>query len=221
MEPGTPLRQSILHETYGIGWTPLREALSRLESERLVTVQRNRGYAVAPVSHAELEDLSKARCTLELALLEASIAQGNANWEETLVVAHYRLKNVALPTSGWVNEDVMRWLDHHQSFHRCLVSGSDAPWLLHLYDKVMDQERRHFLALTLQPALRGPVMLTKAMQEAPFMVALRDATDIGHHTDLMDAALSRNTASARTLMMEHVRYKGDLFALASVAVDSN
>ncbi|RVD50589.1 GntR family transcriptional regulator, partial [Mesorhizobium sp. M8A.F.Ca.ET.023.02.2.1] len=56
--PGAPLKLSALRGTYGLGWTPLREALSRLEAERLVTAISNRGFAVAPVSRAELEDLA-------------------------------------------------------------------------------------------------------------------------------------------------------------------
>ena len=35
--PGAPLKLNVLRNAYGVGWTPLREALSRLEAQRLVT----------------------------------------------------------------------------------------------------------------------------------------------------------------------------------------
>ena len=76
LRPGAPLKLSTLRNSYGIGWTPLREALSRLEAERLVTSISNRGFAVAPVSRIELEDLSRARCVVDLPLLQESIEKG-------------------------------------------------------------------------------------------------------------------------------------------------
>ena len=73
LSPGTPLKLNALRDAYGVGWTPLREALSRLEAERLVTAISNRGFAVAPVSRAELEDLARSRLVVELPLLVESI----------------------------------------------------------------------------------------------------------------------------------------------------
>ena len=41
------LRPQALKEAYGLSWTPVREALARLEAERLVVYKRNHGFAVA------------------------------------------------------------------------------------------------------------------------------------------------------------------------------
>ena len=81
LRPGASLRLSMLRDTYGVGWTPLREALSRLEAEKLVTAVSNRGFAVAPVSRAELEDLTRARMIVELPLSMESIEKGGPDWE--------------------------------------------------------------------------------------------------------------------------------------------
>ena len=61
LQPGATLAVSGLSARYGLGWTPLREALSRLEAEGLVVSERNRGYRVAPVSAEALRDLQVAR----------------------------------------------------------------------------------------------------------------------------------------------------------------
>ena len=44
--PGAPLRLGALRKTYGIGWTPLREALSRLSwsPRSAIGVSRSRLY---------------------------------------------------------------------------------------------------------------------------------------------------------------------------------
>ena len=81
LRPGAPLKLGAMREAYGIGWTPLREALSRLEAERLVTSSANKGYAVAPVSLEELSDLTRARRLVELPMLAESIANGDEAWE--------------------------------------------------------------------------------------------------------------------------------------------
>lgn len=220
LTPGTPLRPSALREIYDIGWTPLREALTRLEAERLVTMQRNHGFAVAPVSLLELEDLTRARRALELALLGESVRQGDTAWEERLVVAHYRLKSSVLVPGDWSQPAVRRWLDCHQAFHQSLLSGWAAPWLTHLYLQVMDQERRHHCVLMFE-ALRQHEAQAKATDtpDTPAttaMSALSTAMDLHHHTALMEAALARDVEAASRLMVEHVTFKADVFSHAEL-----
>ena len=231
LAPGTPLRPSALREVYGIGWTPLREALSRLEAERLVTMQRNHGFAVAPVSLLELADLTRARRVLEQALLGESVRNGDGAWEERLVVAHYRLKSSVLPPGDWSAATSRRWMDCHQAFHLALLSGCAAPWLTHLYMQVMEQERRHHGVLMLE-ALRQHEALRQTpdasadadadaedAREAtsapptPAMAALSAAMDLQHHTALMEAALTRDVDAVSALMAEHVNYKVDVASL--------
>ena len=220
LAPGTPLRPSALREVYDIGWTPLREALTRLEAERLVTMQRNHGFAVAPVSLLELEDLTRARRALELALLGESVRQGDAAWEERLVVAHYRLKSSVLVPGDWSQPAVRRWLDCHQAFHLSLLSGWAAPWLTHLYLQVMDQERRHHCVLMFE-ALRqheaqANIPDTPDIPATTAMSALSTAMDLHHHTALMEAALARDVEAASRLMVEHVTFKADVFSHAEL-----
>lgn len=100
LAPDQPLRLSALARRYGIGHTPLREALSRLAAAGLVVLRRNRGYRVAPVSLCELEDLERARLVVETALLEDAIAHGGLAWESAVVSAHHRLKRTTQALLG-------------------------------------------------------------------------------------------------------------------------
>lgn len=214
LEPGMPLRPNRLQERFGIGWTPLREALARLEAERLVTTQRNRGFAVAAVSLQELEDLTKARCVLEQALLEDSLQQGDSAWEDQLIVAHFRLKEATVLAESWTRSTVLNWLTQHQKFHRALACGGKSQWLLHLYDQVLDQERRQYLALTMLPALKQLELAPKPALPTPLNALIFDAIDIREHTQLMEAALARDAQLAMRLMREHLKYKSTIFSLA-------
>jgi DNA-binding GntR family transcriptional regulator len=59
--PESPLRLADLSERYGMGFSPLREALNRLQAERLVTAESLRGFRVSARSLAEFEDALRAR----------------------------------------------------------------------------------------------------------------------------------------------------------------
>src|SRR6185295_6163930 len=49
-EPGKPLRLEALKERYNLSFSPLREALNRLQSERLVVASALRGFRMAELS---------------------------------------------------------------------------------------------------------------------------------------------------------------------------
>lgn len=53
-QPDEKLRMSLLTSRYALGVGPLREALSQLVAERLVTVVNQKGYRVAFMSEQEL-----------------------------------------------------------------------------------------------------------------------------------------------------------------------
>src|SRR5690348_5381201 len=48
--PNERLTLEALRERYRIGWSPIREALMRLEADGLVTFEQNKGFRVAAVS---------------------------------------------------------------------------------------------------------------------------------------------------------------------------
>ena len=72
--PEAPLRIPALGKESGLGVTPMREALRRLESERFVVMENNRGFRAAAVTQAELMDLEGCRLVIETALLREAIA---------------------------------------------------------------------------------------------------------------------------------------------------
>ena len=57
IQPDEKLRMSLLTSRYALGVGPLREALSQLVAERLVTVVNQKGYRVASMSEQELLDI--------------------------------------------------------------------------------------------------------------------------------------------------------------------
>lgn len=210
LPPGASLKLSSLRESYALGWTPLREALSRLEAERLVTAVSNRGFAVAPVSRHELEDLVRARMVVEVPLLLESIERGDSSWEDTIVTAHYRLSRCKTAAEDPSEAAVDEWDDKHEAFHSALIAAATSNWLLRFRGTISDQLRRHHRFLGLAPTLRAAAGRTDGHEAA--MAALREAMGLAHHTALMEAALDRDTERARKLMEEHIGYTMDVYA---------
>ena len=85
--PDEPLTVATLTARYGFGWTPLRDSLSRLEGENLVTLVRNRGYRVNGASFAELRDIQHARLAIETQMLRDSIRLGDDDWQKRVLLA--------------------------------------------------------------------------------------------------------------------------------------
>lgn len=65
LPPGAPLSEEELTRHLGVGRTPVREAIKRLEAERLVVVYPRRGVFATPVHLADLELLTAVRAPLE------------------------------------------------------------------------------------------------------------------------------------------------------------
>jgi DNA-binding GntR family transcriptional regulator len=65
LSPGTPLRQRDLAEQFDVSYTPVREALRRLEAEGLVVTDVHRGASVARTESEELEENYRILAALE------------------------------------------------------------------------------------------------------------------------------------------------------------
>jgi DNA-binding GntR family transcriptional regulator len=65
ISPGTPLRQRQLAEQFDVSYTPVREALRRLESEGLVVTDVHRGASVAQAESDALEENYRILAALE------------------------------------------------------------------------------------------------------------------------------------------------------------
>ena len=81
LEAGKPLRLEALRQRYGLSFSPLREALMRLQSERLVMSTALRGFSVAPLSLARDEGRDRNPHLIESEALRRSMRDGDDDWE--------------------------------------------------------------------------------------------------------------------------------------------
>ena len=65
IRPGAPINEEQLAQSLGVGRTPLREALKRLQYERLITTYPRRGTFATDVNITDLAHVSEVRQELE------------------------------------------------------------------------------------------------------------------------------------------------------------
>ena len=196
LAPGERLRTKDLQARYGLGLSPLRESLQRLSAEGMVVNDAQRGFAVAPVSVAELRDLTVARTALESTMLPMAMQLGGADWEGDIVAAFHRLSRTPLPNDPAALVDASLWELRHRSFHHALVAGCGSPWLLRLHGQLVDQSERY--------------RKIRILHHLESQAQVRDVN--AEHQAVMDAVLRRDAAQAVALMTQHLVATSDATA---------
>ncbi|KFB98079.1 CsiR family transcriptional repressor [Trabulsiella guamensis ATCC 49490] len=185
-QPEEKLRMSLLTSRYELGVGPLREALSQLVAERLVTVVNQKGYRVAPMSETELLDIFDARASMEAMLVGLAIARGGDAWEaEILARAHMLNKLSASKASEGMLEE---WDQRHQAFHTAIVNGCGSQYLLQMRERLFDLAARYRFIW-----LRETVLSVEMLE---------DKHD--QHQELVEAILARDASLASERMRQHL-----------------
>ncbi|MFI5782883.1 GntR family transcriptional regulator [Nocardia sp. NPDC051570] len=170
---------------FEVGLAPIREALSRLSTEGLVTQTDHRGFTVVPVSVEELWDLHHARVQLNALALRQSIARGDAAWEERIVVARHRLLRSKRPADDVFDPEADQWAMVHKDFHHALLSACESARILRYCDQLFDEcERYRHIA-------------RRVSTERPGVSE--------EHRAIAEAAIDREADLAIELLTEHFR----------------
>ncbi|GAB7386466.1 GntR family transcriptional regulator [Bacillaceae bacterium] len=117
LKPGERLVQAELAEALGVSRMPVREALRKLESEGLVTIEPHRGAIVKSFGIDDIREIYELRAELEKMAVEKSIR-------------HMREEDVAelerLVLEMEQATDVEAFVEKNIEFHRLLLSR--CPW---------------------------------------------------------------------------------------------
>lgn len=140
LAPGEKLRVRELALRYDVGTSPIREALTRVVADGLVTAEGRRGFRVAAISEADLHDLTHVRIMVETEALRLSIQKGDDAWEASVVSAYHSLGKLEVggAVNNFVEWEVRNWLFHHATIAAC---GS--PRLLAIAETLHHQHRRY------------------------------------------------------------------------------
>jgi DNA-binding GntR family transcriptional regulator len=182
LAPGQRLGLDRMRETYGTSISTLRELLSRLASEDLVVAEGQRGFEVAPVSAADLQEIAALRLLLEAHALEQSFAAGGLDWEGSVVSAHHKLAALERNLLAGEAADAALWKRYDWEFHHALIGACGSRALLKAHTAAYDRYLRYQMVAVV---FRGEV-----------------AAD--EHRKLLDAALARDATTAQEILRGHI-----------------
>jgi GntR family transcriptional regulator, carbon starvation induced regulator len=191
LEPRSALRMGSLKERYGVGTSPLREALTRLTGEGLVELEPNKGFRVKALSAEDLADIAYMRTALETAAIRTAIARGTDAWEADILATLHRLIK-ATERTGTDRDSLDGWQMAHDAFHQALVSACGSPRLLAEQRRLADQHARY----------RRYLMNDNFPRELL----------IQEHKGLAEAALARDADRAAELMAAHLMITSEFYA---------
>jgi DNA-binding GntR family transcriptional regulator len=184
LPPGAKLRFEMLRKRFGFGASTLREALTRLVGEALVTSEEQRGFKVAAISFEDLADLTRTRKFVELEALRESILQGDDAWEGRVVAAFHRLSKIEARLSAGPELLQDEFEQRNREFHLALISACTSRWLHHLHGILYQQSERY----------RRISLVNR--------VVTRDVH--AEHKAVFDAAMSRDVELACRVEGEHI-----------------
>lgn len=185
IEPGAKLKVEALQRAHGFSSSPLREALNRLAQEGLVKSDERRGFRAAPVTAADLRDLTRMRLLLDCEALRDAMKQGDDAWEAQAIAAFHCLEKLEARITGpgplTLNAE---WSALHKQFHASLMAACTSPRLLELSSSLFDQAERYR-------------RLSMRWRKEPRNKA-------AEHKRILDAVLARDEKAAVALLTEHV-----------------
>src|SRR5215472_537768 len=122
LSPGTPLRQRDLAEQFDVSYTPVREALRRLEAEGLVVSDVHRGATVAFTESVQMEENYRILAVLEA--LAGSLAVSKMTDDDLAEIEALYQRVAACPP------DDERLAELNRQFHFRLYECARSPMLL-------------------------------------------------------------------------------------------
>lgn len=187
LRPDEKLKIRDLRERYQAGASPLREALSSLSADGLVTRTENRGFRVASADIEAYEDLVQARCWFESIALRESIERGTSQWEHAVLIAGYDLEKL-LPS---LRDDRFvpnaEFETQHKRYHMALIGACHNKTALRICSQLFDLTKRYrYLANVRTYVNEG---FTRGVE----------------HKEISEAVLARDADRAVDLLCAHYR----------------
>lgn len=179
LPPGAVVREADLMEELGLGRTPIREALQRLQAEKLVVVKPRRGIFVSNVAITDLSRIYEVR--VELESLGTRLAAERITDEQ---LAHMR--KLAEGYQAVETTDVRRYFAIDQAFHHLLAEAA--------HNQFLQESLQHYYDLSMRIWHLGFPAVTPA------------DVDVDSHLEIIEALANGDVDRADETMRKHIEH---------------
>lgn len=174
---GERLNESQLALRYGVGKTPVREALGMLQQEGLVEVVPRVGYLTSRITLQDVDDIFGLRKIVEGA---AAMMAATTISEETLL----RLEQLHSGYRAGDRDSYLKFLDENADFHCSIAQASGNRQLAEVVARLLEQMQR-LVILRLDLSASGEDMVEE-------------------HREILAALRRRDSELARELMVRSI-----------------
>lgn len=181
-KPGERLVESQIAEEMGISRTPIREAIRRLETERLVVNLPRKGVMVAPLDESQVKEIFNIRGALEG--LAVKLAIDNLNYK-TVKMMENILEEMQRAIEA---DDHNKVVECNTQFHDCIIEAAKSPKLSEMLQNIHDQIQR-FRHTSLSAEGRPQIALTE-------------------HINILNYVKEKNANNAEKMMEKHIENAG-------------
>lgn len=177
IKPGDQIVQEKLAEQFDISRTPVREALLRLEQERIIEVAKRGGFKIRVISERETEEIYQARSAIESHAIRLLALNHTEELLEGLRISIRKAENVKTHT-------VKAYFKANQTIHRAFVQATNNRYLLEMFDNTWNRGTSFNLFATIKDTDL--------------------AKSLGNHEALIDAIATGDPQHAADKMIEHI-----------------
>jgi DNA-binding GntR family transcriptional regulator len=179
LSPGAEVRQELLAQRFGTSRVPIREALSRLQAEGLITLRPRRGFAVTSLNHDEIVEIFELRMAVE----EHAMRIATQTRTETDVAEVEALLELMESLDAAAPHYLLEWSSTNRLFHTRLIECAH-------------RKRLSEIALNLRDAIEPYIRI-----EANVTGQVRDANI--EHRQIFDAFKAKDAEAAAQLSRDH------------------
>ena len=186
LQPGEHISEKKLENEFGVGRTPIREALLTLKVEKLIEASPNKPFYVKEISLKGVRDLFEALVPIE---------------RIATVLAAQRMSEQRIGELSRLNERIDAAIDEkdyweltnqNREFHRLITLSSDNEYLLSIHENLRNQaERLSYLAISSE---------THDGSAEEHNERIRD-----HHHHMLSLLFERDIEGLETLAEQHVK----------------
>lgn len=190
-KPGERIVESQIAEEMDVSRTPVREAIRRLEIEKLVENLPRKGVIVARLNESQIKEIFDIRGALEG--LAVRLAIDNLD-DELIVDLENSISNMEKAISLKNIEEQIKW---NTNFHECILKKSQSQMLISMLHNLQEQVQRyrhHSLSLEGRPE-----------------------ASVNEHKDILAEIKEKNKYGAELFIRKHIEKAGQLLTKTHIA----
>ncbi|GAB6146566.1 GntR family transcriptional regulator [Desulfocicer niacini] len=135
-QPSQHLEETLLVEELGIGRTPIREALVRLQSEKMVESHPNRGVIVRPITLQNTKAMFESMHIFEFGVVDIAMQK------DCTTAIHLMKKSNESVKKAVYSNSIFRLVEANHEFHRNFAQSSQNEFLIRGVEDVRKEAKR-------------------------------------------------------------------------------